>query len=45
MIFNFTENQHMQGHEFTQGPHSQILMTEGVRPRFIFYTQKNHCFF
>ena len=33
---------------FTQGPHSQILMMrgegEGVRQRFIFYTQKDHNF-
>ena len=30
--------------QLTQGPHSQILMTVGVRQRFIFYTQKNHNF-
>ena len=30
--------------ETAQGPHSQILMTGGVRHRFIFYTQKNHNF-
>ena len=27
--------------EDSQGPHSHILMTGGVRQRFIFYTQKN----